>query len=162
MRWNDEGVCEVNFGVIEKPVPTFLIPVHWSYFDRPAIYSLIQKVFVLKSQLLKKKFLLIKYHWVCSWFVICISEEVKKAWDEHKSVAQNLAEMGLSADPNKTLRILSTKVFLHDCSCSVMFVLRRLLCLNLEVRNKFSCLGFTSMFACSYFGLVVQVLFLAF
>lgn len=34
---------------------------------------------------------------------------VKKAWDEQKSIVQNLKEMGLSADPNKSLRIATTR-----------------------------------------------------
>ncbi|XP_069620081.1 nucleolar protein 16 [Ranitomeya imitator] len=32
-------------------------------------------------------------------------EEIRKAWDDSRSVATNLAEMGLAADPNKTLPI---------------------------------------------------------
>ncbi|KAG8578878.1 hypothetical protein GDO81_010650 [Engystomops pustulosus] len=31
--------------------------------------------------------------------------EIRKAWDDQKSVASNLAEMGLAADPNKSLPI---------------------------------------------------------
>uniref|UniRef100_A0A0B7A1E4 Nucleolar protein 16 n=1 Tax=Arion vulgaris TaxID=1028688 RepID=A0A0B7A1E4_9EUPU len=35
--------------------------------------------------------------------------EIKKAWDETKSVKQNLQEMGISADPNATLKIPRSK-----------------------------------------------------
>jgi len=42
-------------------------------------------------------------------FFYC-SNPVKKAWDEQKSIVQNLKEMGLSADPNKSLRIATTRV----------------------------------------------------
>ncbi|CAL1530975.1 unnamed protein product [Lymnaea stagnalis] len=36
-------------------------------------------------------------------------DEIKQAWDETKSVKQNLAEMGISADPNKTFKVPRTK-----------------------------------------------------
>lgn len=36
-------------------------------------------------------------------------EQVKNAWDDKKSVKKNLNEMGLSVDPNKTIRIPKTK-----------------------------------------------------
>jgi len=36
-------------------------------------------------------------------------EEVRQAWDDRKSLQANLKEMGLSVDPNKSLRIPSTK-----------------------------------------------------
>ncbi|BFY97757.1 hypothetical protein BsWGS_00797 [Bradybaena similaris] len=36
-------------------------------------------------------------------------DEIKKAWDETKSVSQNLREMGIAADSNKTLRIPRSK-----------------------------------------------------
>lgn len=32
-------------------------------------------------------------------------EQIAKAWDQHKSVSQNLMEMGVSSDPNRTIRI---------------------------------------------------------
>ncbi|CAH1783292.1 unnamed protein product [Owenia fusiformis] len=34
--------------------------------------------------------------------------ELKNAWDEKKSVKQNLREMGISADPNKSIKIMNT------------------------------------------------------
>ncbi|KAH9513336.1 Nucleolar protein 16 [Bulinus truncatus] len=37
------------------------------------------------------------------------SDEIKKAWDQGKSVFQNLKEMGISADPNKTLKVPHSK-----------------------------------------------------
>ncbi|WAR22551.1 NOP16-like protein [Mya arenaria] len=37
------------------------------------------------------------------------NKEIKECWDDKKSVLNNLADMGLSADPNKTLHIKSTK-----------------------------------------------------
>jgi hypothetical protein len=40
-------------------------------------------------------------------FIGC--EAVKRAWDEHKSVKRNLVDMGLSTDPNQTLRIATTR-----------------------------------------------------
>lgn len=36
-------------------------------------------------------------------------KEIKESWDRRKSVAKNLAEMGLSANPNKTIHIKSSK-----------------------------------------------------
>jgi len=39
------------------------------------------------------------------------SQPVKKAWDEQKSIVQNLKDMGLSADPNKSLHITTTRVW---------------------------------------------------
>ena len=38
------------------------------------------------------------------------SDEIKHAWDDRLSLQANLREMGLSADPNKTLHIPSAKV----------------------------------------------------
>ncbi|KAL3864483.1 hypothetical protein ACJMK2_006162 [Sinanodonta woodiana] len=35
--------------------------------------------------------------------------EIRQAWDNKKTVLQNMADMGLSADPNKTIKIPSTK-----------------------------------------------------
>jgi len=43
-------------------------------------------------------------------FCVYCSRPVKKAWDEQKSIVQNLTDMGLSADPNKSLRIATTRV----------------------------------------------------
>jgi len=40
--------------------------------------------------------------------------EVKEAWDSRKSVQANFSDMGLSLDPNKTLRIPSTKELLKE------------------------------------------------
>ncbi|XP_064601515.1 uncharacterized protein LOC135467653 [Liolophura sinensis] len=39
---------------------------------------------------------------------------IKRAWDESKSAVQNLLDMGLSADPNKSLSITKAKAFTHD------------------------------------------------
>uniref|UniRef100_A0A2C9LZA4 Nucleolar protein 16 n=1 Tax=Biomphalaria glabrata TaxID=6526 RepID=A0A2C9LZA4_BIOGL len=36
-------------------------------------------------------------------------KEIKNAWDEGKSLTQNLKEMGISADPNKTLKVPRSK-----------------------------------------------------
>lgn len=38
------------------------------------------------------------------------SDELRKAWDNSKSVATNLADMGLVADPNKTFPISANPV----------------------------------------------------
>lgn len=38
---------------------------------------------------------------------------VKKAWDEHKSIKENLTSMGLSYDPNSTLKIPTPKELLE-------------------------------------------------
>ncbi|XP_030067880.1 nucleolar protein 16 [Microcaecilia unicolor] len=37
-------------------------------------------------------------------------EQIRNAWDDSKSVARNLAEMGLAIDPNKTLPIQQAKM----------------------------------------------------
>lgn len=37
------------------------------------------------------------------------SKEIKQAWDKHKSTRINLKEMGLSYDPNETIKIPNTK-----------------------------------------------------
>lgn len=37
-------------------------------------------------------------------------DEIKKAWDDTKSLKRNMLEMGLSADANKTLKIPKTKI----------------------------------------------------
>jgi len=42
------------------------------------------------------------------------SHAVKKAWDEQKSIVKNLKDMGLSADPNKSLRIATTRVSVEN------------------------------------------------
>jgi len=47
-------------------------------------------------------------------FLFYFSHPVKKAWDEQKSVTQNLKDMGLSADPNKSLRIATTRVLVES------------------------------------------------
>jgi len=36
-------------------------------------------------------------------FPVCSSKQMKDAWDERRTVEYNLQNMGLSADPNKTL-----------------------------------------------------------
>lgn len=36
-------------------------------------------------------------------------KEIKESWDKRKSVAKNLADMGLSANPNKTIHIKTAK-----------------------------------------------------
>lgn len=41
---------------------------------------------------------------------MCFSKEIAESWDRKKSVLKNLADMGISADPNKTIRIKTTKV----------------------------------------------------
>jgi len=41
---------------------------------------------------------------------LCFSDEVREAWDSRKSLQANLRHMGLSVDPNKTLRIPTAKV----------------------------------------------------
>ncbi|KAK3915112.1 Nucleolar protein 16 [Frankliniella fusca] len=38
---------------------------------------------------------------------------VKKAWEEHKSIKENLSNMGLSYDPNATLKIPTSKELLE-------------------------------------------------
>ncbi|XP_062598220.1 uncharacterized protein LOC134259631 [Saccostrea cucullata] len=40
--------------------------------------------------------------------------QIKKAWDPKKSMRRNLEEMGISADPNQTIKIPKTKDFLMD------------------------------------------------
>jgi len=47
-------------------------------------------------------------------FYVYCSHPVKKAWDEQKSVVRNLKDMGLSADPNKSLRIATTRVSVEN------------------------------------------------
>ncbi|XP_046558669.1 uncharacterized protein LOC124267725 isoform X1 [Haliotis rubra] len=47
-------------------------------------------------------------------------ETVRESWDEKKSVAQNMHDMGLSADSNKTIRIPKTKEFLTKSAEVVM------------------------------------------
>jgi len=42
--------------------------------------------------------------------------EVKEAWDSRKSFKANLSDMGLSVDPNQTLRIPSTKELLKEAT----------------------------------------------
>ncbi|KAK3597767.1 hypothetical protein CHS0354_006125 [Potamilus streckersoni] len=45
--------------------------------------------------------------------------EIKQAWDNKKTVFQNMADMGLSADPNKTLKIANTKELIGPKSMKV-------------------------------------------
>ncbi|XP_046378515.1 nucleolar protein 16-like isoform X2 [Haliotis rufescens] len=49
-------------------------------------------------------------------------ETVSEAWDEKKSVAQNMQDMGLSADSNQTIRIPKTKEFLTKSAEVVMAI----------------------------------------
>ena len=44
------------------------------------------------------------------------SKQIKHAWDAKKSLQANLKEMGISADPNKTVKIPKTKVFDNSCT----------------------------------------------
>ncbi|XP_007904430.1 nucleolar protein 16 [Callorhinchus milii] len=37
-------------------------------------------------------------------------DQIRRAWDQNKSAAQNLAQMGLAMDPNKTLPIKKGKI----------------------------------------------------
>jgi len=56
----------------------------------------------------------------CFYIMFCCSHPVKNAWDEQKSVVRNLKDMGLSADPNKSLRIETTRVSVQNFySCLV-------------------------------------------
>lgn len=41
--------------------------------------------------------------------LLSFSPKLKKAWEDRKTVRQNVNEMGLSSDPNKTVRIPSSK-----------------------------------------------------
>ncbi|XP_074662580.1 nucleolar protein 16-like [Tubulanus polymorphus] len=41
-------------------------------------------------------------------------DKVKAAWDEKKSVSHNLQEMGISMDPNLTLKIPKAKEIIHS------------------------------------------------
>lgn len=48
--------------------------------------------------------------WHLTLLLCNCSHPVKNAWDDQKSIARNLKEMGLSADPNKSLHIATTRV----------------------------------------------------
>nr|XP_033783457.1 nucleolar protein 16 [Geotrypetes seraphini] len=48
--------------------------------------------------------------------IVC--EQIRNAWDDSKSVARNLAEMGLSVNPNKTLPIQQAKVTEMEVDCT--------------------------------------------
>ena len=54
-----------------------------------------------------KEFIFITYQII---ILISCSKEIKESWDRRMSVFQNLKEMGLSSDPNKTLKTKKTKV----------------------------------------------------
>ncbi|XP_029439444.1 nucleolar protein 16 [Rhinatrema bivittatum] len=41
-------------------------------------------------------------------------EQIRNAWDDSKSVARNLAEMGLAVDPNKAFPIQQAKTDIHQ------------------------------------------------
>ena len=43
-------------------------------------------------------------------FFTFFSDKIKNAWDSKKSITDNLSDMGLSSDPNKTLPIPKAKV----------------------------------------------------
>jgi hypothetical protein len=51
---------------------------------------------------------------------------MKEVWDEGKTVAQNIKEMGLSLNPNKTLPLPKTKVFMYLLHSYNMYNVRSL------------------------------------
>lgn len=50
-------------------------------------------------------------------FHFIFSPQVKKAWEQARTVEQNLNDMGLAYDSNKTLKIPSTKELLQPMEC---------------------------------------------
>ena len=61
-------------------------------------------------------------------FVYHFSDAIKEAWDEKKTVDRNMREMGLSADPNKTIPVPKAKVIMGNSFSTIFWP--SFMCLN--------------------------------